>query len=513
MNRSISYLIFSLLGLMGLHAQNMPLTYISSANFAQGGTTIAWETQRGKRGQEKGQYRLTQVDNLAGWSWDGDVASYIQKSGNTHAVYVRDYDGKTLGSATVVPLPESYQQIRGWSWHGTLASYVVVFEGRSKLLIQEFDGQRFGEMVHTVTLSTSDIIKGWSWDGRIATYAAHRGGKTIVYKLPFNGMKFGALENEAPLGADIPLRGLSVRTTRDIQFLAAGDPQVDKTRNNDYDETVKTSMAGLNLLLSTQIYRGLIVAGDITEWTRRDEMWLYESYRTDQFKDLYYEGLGNHDLWVGDCGPAFWSYCSQAIIDDVRRPQRAQCVNLSREPIKLNFQGNLPHYSWDWDDVHFVQLNLYPGEKVKVHHFDGVNARLDPMNSLDFLINDLNEQVGISRRPVVLIHHYPVTTTAGISTGEREWDDDEKLEYWNVIRNYNVIGIISGHFHQPSPIGGAGPWQSTWRPKGASSSDPGVTSFITGSLRYGKFIILSIKGNKLSATISDPKEPFVIPFE
>jgi len=68
------------------------------------------------------------------------------------------------------------------------------------------------------------------------------------------------------------------------------------------------------------------------------------------------------------------------------------------------------HYSWDWGQVHFVQLNLYPGSAGEEYlniwrrRISG-DARY-PKHSLEFLIDDLRRNVGSSGRPVVLFEHY-----------------------------------------------------------------------------------------------------------
>ena len=50
------------------------------------------------------------------------------------------------------------------------------------------------------------------------------------------------------------------------------------------------------------------------------------------------------------------------------------------------------HYSWDWDFLHLVQLNIFPGNEVA----PGYSAP-DPKGSLGFLADDLARCVGASR--------------------------------------------------------------------------------------------------------------------
>lgn len=94
------------------------------------------------------------------------------------------------------------------------------------------------------------------------------------------------------------------------------------------------------------------------------------------------------------------------------------------------------HYSWDWNNIHFVCLGVSPGLKKRPY---------DPDNSLLFLEEDLKKHVGASGRPVLLLHHF------GFDKGHSMnwWKDEERAAYYDLIKNYNVIGIIHGHAHKP----------------------------------------------------------------
>jgi len=129
-----------------------------------------------------------------------------------------------------------------------------------------------------------------------------------------------------------------------------------------------------------------------------------------------YEGFGNHDL-------------SQSHLVQNAIKARTQ----ERIGLKLVSSNGL-HYSWDWDAVHFVQLNLFPGN---VHETPNYGPIHDPEYALDFLKNDLAFNVGGSGRPVIISHHYDPRDTW--------WTENQKSNYYNAITNYNVICIIHGH--------------------------------------------------------------------
>jgi len=129
-----------------------------------------------------------------------------------------------------------------------------------------------------------------------------------------------------------------------------------------------------------------------------------------------YEGFGNHDL-----------NASKFVQNDIK-------ARTLIRPGVSNVSPNGLHYSWDWDDVHFIQLNLYPGNEPNSTPYSPIH---DPEYALDFLIADLAENVGTTGRPVVIMHHFDPRDTW--------WYDWAKTLYYNAIKNYNVICIIHGH--------------------------------------------------------------------
>lgn len=144
-----------------------------------------------------------------------------------------------------------------------------------------------------------------------------------------------------------------------------------------------------------------------------------------------YEVHGNHDSPGGD-GLA---------IDGLRERCRKRQV--------ASRSANDLHYSWDWGPVHFINLGIVVGQDPKVTQ----RRRYNPLDSLEFLIGDLQQHVGDSRRPVVLTHHvdvlrYSQTPDPG---NERnlgmEWNPCDVRAYYEAIRSYNIAGVIYGHTH------------------------------------------------------------------
>jgi hypothetical protein len=139
---------------------------------------------------------------------------------------------------------------------------------------------------------------------------------------------------------------------------------------------------------------------------------------------------GNHDSPHGD-GPIL-----AAIIE--RNKRRAGLTNVSPNGL---------HYSWDWGGVHFVALGIVVGETPEVNR----KRRYAPMGSLPFLQQDLEQFVGKSGRPVVLVHHVDVHRYSAEVPPEKvlnnEWDFADLHAFYAAIKPYNVVATMCGHTH------------------------------------------------------------------
>jgi hypothetical protein len=136
-----------------------------------------------------------------------------------------------------------------------------------------------------------------------------------------------------------------------------------------------------------------------------------------------YEGIGNHDG-----GP------TKSIPRAKIRERNKLRVGLTQ------ISENGLHYSWDWDHVHLVQVNLFPGDTPADATVGP--AEHDPEMALDFLKKDLAKYVGDSGKPVIILQHY------GVLGGMTDWWTPESKErYYAAIEKYNVIGIFCGHSH------------------------------------------------------------------
>lgn len=262
--------------------------------------------------------------------------------------------------------------------------------------------------------------------------------------------------------AALALLGLLAAT--DITFFAMGDPQYGggEADKNDWQiaalNTFPGTLWGEWLADGSETgFRwigeavgeplGVLIAGDLTK-NGQDGRWSLfgESDEIGSFVRDYgltgedgklrypvFEGYGNHDL---DTLEDWWYFGAAPALDEVasRNEQRKEM-----EP-SLGFSPPLAHYLWEWEGVHFLHLNLYPGEAPAAP----AQGDRSPLSSLSFLEGVLADRVGDSGRPVVLIHHYGFDE---FGSQERWWTEAEREAYAEVIAGYNIVAIIHGHVH------------------------------------------------------------------
>lgn len=184
---------------------------------------------------------------------------------------------------------------------------------------------------------------------------------------------------------------------RTVRFVATADLH--------YPDVDPQFLPDLIAMRQTEEIRGIVIAGDLSwEW----ESWNDYAAAIESDKYYIYDGWGNHDAARDD-------FESQ-VVSAIGERDRDGLVNTDGV-----------HYSWDWEGVHFVQLNLKPDDDRKSR------------NSLAFLRDDLASHVGTSGRPVVLVYHVPCR-----SNGVNGWTEGDLQ---SVIQNYTVVAVISGHLH------------------------------------------------------------------
>jgi hypothetical protein len=316
-----------------------------------------------------------------------------------------------------------------------------------------------------------------------ARRAAGRSGRSLL--LLAAGVALIAI---APCG-----RPAAPGAERNVTFLSTSDCHYDAMENEDRNERNRQTILEMNSI-ATRSWpeelgggavdrpRGVVVLGDCID--DGDRMFdgrpqsrpQYESLIADfgldgtdgLLKYPVFEGWGNHD--GPPAGRERYGFSFQAHLKD------RNGVRLKRGLIGSVSQNGL-HYSWDWDDVHLVQLNLYPADRQneKVRYSPEWH---DPQGALVFLKSDLAKAVGDSGRPVVLMAH------CGFDTNW--WDPEDWKQFYDAVKDYRVVLYLCGH---------TGTGVREWAPEGETRT---LTVINDGQTENG-FFVIQLAGDRLRA--------------
>ena len=280
------------------------------------------------------------------------------------------------------------------------------------------------------------------------------------------------------------LEGQAQRTKRDVTFIATSDVHYDAFENEDRNGRVRDTLRHMNeigsLAWPAQLGggtiakpRAVVVLGDVLddgdrmfqEKVQGAQQWEY--FKVDfgldgtdgLLKFPVFEGAGNHDGPPAGREKSGFSFQAEEKKRNALRKEKGWLANLAA--------GGL-HYSWDWDDVHFVQLNLYPADRQ--HALIKYSPQYhDPQGALTFLKQDLASQVGTSGRPVVLMSH------CGFDTDW--WHPDDWKAAYEAAKPYNVILYLYGH---------TGTGLRDWKPEGEEKP---LNCINTGQTENGFFVV------------------------
>ncbi|NER28425.1 MAG: hypothetical protein F6J89_12510 [Symploca sp. SIO1C4] len=336
-----------------------------------------------------------------------------------------------------------------------------------------------------------DDVKIWmeTEDDFLCILPMHAGGYAVIEEVKnrYTGRNdYKCLTYNRDGDEDYPLRttspyGAGGEDPRNVHFLITADPQYENKNEERNEISKKTIKKMKSLFKDTTDMRGVVIAGDLTQNAIKDpppsfpkEYEIYQESIQGQAR-FFFDGLGNHDL--ENTG---WTSDPEAIKDDIKERKRGSRVYKSSSKL---------HYSWDWDDVHFVQLNLFPGDESAPQF-----PQLDPQESLSFLKKDLNDKVGSSRRPIVLISHYGFDPFS-LGNNEKWWTEEQRKEFWDAIADYNVLAIFTGHIH-PFP---KGDWKYPFkRPNGSSNGPDEISTFVSGATLKAAFLDVNIDQSKIT---------------
>ncbi|HVU89971.1 MAG TPA: hypothetical protein VHD36_21750 [Pirellulales bacterium] len=221
---------------------------------------------------------------------------------------------------------------------------------------------------------------------------------------------------------------------------------------------------------------GVLVAGDLTDTPERPNAYGFhvpgidadgfnEDYAVDgsgRIKYPVYEGYGNHDV-----DNTTHSYT----LDMIRER------NLVRPGI-TDLSANGLNYSWDWQGIHFINLNIYPGMNDRSGY------------SLQFLQDDLAHYT-TSNTPIIIMQHFGFDS---FSLGW--WTDAERQAFADTIAGHNILGIFHGHLHTTL----AYQWDGYNVFDGSAAKDG---NFLVVHITDGKMTVVSREDNHWGFAVSD----------
>lgn len=278
---------------------------------------------------------------------------------------------------------------------------------------------------------------------------------------------------------------------RNVTFLSVSDTHYDAFENEDRNDRVRETVRQMNGIAeatwpkglggdAVPKPRGVVALGDLIDDGDRKlpqgvqgpRQWagFVSDFGLDGTDGLLtfpvFEGWGNHDGPPAGKEKNGFSVQAEMKKRNAIRKEKGLVKNLAASGL---------HYSWDWDDIHFVQLGIYPAdrqnEKIKYSP-----AWHDPQGALTFLKEDVAKEVGTSGRPVVLMSH------CGFDTDW--WHPDDWRAVYEAMKPYRVILYLYGH---------TGTGVREWAPEGESRK------WMTINDGHGDvgFFVVQIRGEKM----------------
>ncbi|EJF92404.1 hypothetical protein ME9_01612 [Bartonella taylorii 8TBB] len=244
-----------------------------------------------------------------------------------------------------------------------------------------------------------------------------------------------------------------------------------------------------------------IVNGDLTEFGQQKN---YNDYKNvyKSFGTPVYEGLGNHDYAnnVGKCTipEAFNFYKDACALSAVSRmvseikKYRNQFSYFSADVTEssLSISGGNIHvikgslsYSWDYGDVHYVQLHNYPSYTVRLK---GQSMEAQINKSLDWLKKDLAAADARGKITIINFHDARPASIDGESFFIRKKNVKDLSVFKSIITSHNVKAIFVGHTH----------YQSYCRAKNDRVFG-NIPVYTAGALFNGDYYLIDVKGKTI----------------
>ncbi len=223
-----------------------------------------------------------------------------------------------------------------------------------------------------------------------------------------------------------------------------GDPNADK---EPWEELNKKVANSINSIYESNYLAFGIVNGDLTEFGRASTRRSLDKIYTSKIKFPLFMGLGNHDYAnnVDDCtSPENLDFsrnaCARSAVFDMAErisDYSKELNNFSYDYDHEAWKGSLS-YSWDFGDIHYVQLQNYPTYSVNLTHY--ISPTVYITKSLDWLESDLKSAQTRGKAVVLNFHDGYDHFITNSSYAEKE-------KFKSLIKKYNVMAVFVGHSH------------------------------------------------------------------
>lgn len=244
-----------------------------------------------------------------------------------------------------------------------------------------------------------------------------------------------------------------------------------------------------------------IVNGDLTEFGQQKN---YDDYKN-VYKKLgnpVYEGLGNHDYAnnVGHCTlPETFNFYKDAcaisavarMVSEIKK-YRSQfsyfnadmtegLISIPGGNIRV-IKGSLS-YSWDYGEIHFVQLHNYPSYTARLRE-QAIEVQIN--KSLSWLKKDLKAADARGKITIINFHDARAASIDGESFFIRKTNMKDLSTFKELITSHNVKAIFVGHTH----------YQSYCRAKNDKVFG-NIPVYTAGALFNGDYYLIDVKGKRI----------------
>lgn len=239
-----------------------------------------------------------------------------------------------------------------------------------------------------------------------------------------------------------------------------GDPNSSSNQNPWLNINRKVAKA-----IASQDAAFQIVNGDLTEFGRVATYNDYENiYKKNSHRPIF-EGLGNHDYAnnVGNCQSYEYSLSKDGCaISAVFRMSKAmeqykktlQAYNYNEHKQVTSYANNLYlwkslSYSWDYGDIHYVQLQNYPTYNVNLNALLGINhvVKVTVEKSLNWLEQDLAKADARGKITILNFHDARPSKNDKDSHFIDQSSKEDLDRFKKIITSHRVKALFVGHTH------------------------------------------------------------------